>query len=168
LADARSPAYDQLGLSAALSTRFRIAARSDLRVALSAVWDEYHHSGGDEGRLVFGTTEKRRDLLGRAEVNLWLPAWKRLRPKLELRLTQRASTADTAPGFDYSYREWRAVAWLSWRFARDPWRPATAAVPGHVPLDWGLERDSGREDDRILDLLRRDEELRRGSSCGVR
>jgi len=168
LAAAESPAYDQLGVSAALSARFALGARSALRAALSAAWDDYLNSGGLPGQCAFGTTEKRRDLLGRVELQLWLPPWKNLRPGLELRGTARSSTADTTPGFDFSYEEWRAVAWLEWRFAADPWGPRTAHAADHVPLEWGLDRERGLDEDRILDLLRRDEELRRGSSCGLR
>jgi hypothetical protein len=168
LADAESPAYDQLGLSAALSARLPVAARSALWIDCSAVWDDYFNSGGPEGRLVFGTDEKRRDLLGRAALTLWAPPWGRLRPGVELRYTDRASTADTAPGFNFGFREWRAVAWLRFSFAADPWGPRTDAGPDHVPLEWGLADDAAMDEERILDLLRRDEELRRGSSCGLR
>jgi hypothetical protein len=84
-----------------------------------------------------------------------------------VRYTQRWSTADTTPGFDFSFREWRAVAWIRWTFTADPWAPKTEKDSAHVPLDWGLESDRGMGEDRILDLLRRDEELRRGSSCGL-
>ncbi len=168
LANAESPAYDQLGLSAAVSARVPVAAGSTLWLDGSAVWDDYFNSGGAEGRLVFGTEEKRRDLLGRAAATLWAGPWRRLRPGLELRYTRRASTADTAPGFDFSYSEWRAVAWLRFSFDADPWGPRTAAGPDHVPLEWGLAGDTGIDEERILDLLRRDEELRRGSSCGLK
>jgi tetratricopeptide (TPR) repeat protein len=166
LADAESPAYDQRGISAALSARVHVTYRTALQFALSTVWDDYFNSGGEEGRLVFGTEEKRRDLLGRATIILWAPPWKSLRPRVELRYSQRVSTADTTPGFDFSYTEWRIVAWLRWSFAADPWAPKNSDAD-HVPLEWGLERDTGMDEDRILDLLRRDEDLRRGSSCGI-
>jgi len=168
VADAESPAYDQLGITAALSARVSVAGRTALQLDLSAVWDDYFNSGGEEGWLVFGTEEKRRDLLGRVAAILWAPPWKNLRPRVELRYTQRASTADTTPGFDFSFSEWRIVAWLRWSFAADPWAPKTAQSDDHVPLEWGLKGDRGMDDDRILDLLRRDEELRRSSSCGLR
>ena len=167
LADAESPAYDQFGITAALSAHVPVSSKTFLQLALNAVWDNYLHSGGEEGLLVFGTEEKRRDLLGRAIVTLWTPPWKNLRPRFELRYTQRASTADTTPGFDFSFREWRIGAWLSWTFAADPWAPKTAPRDDHVPLEWGLESGRGMDEARILDLLRRDEELRRGSSCGL-
>lgn len=167
LANAKSPAYDQLGISVAASTTVPLGRRSSLRVALSAVWDDYPNSGGEEGQLVFGTEEKRRDLLGRLGLTLWAPAWRSLRPGLEVRYTRRGSTADDTPEFDFSYREWRAIAWLRWTFKADPWAPRTIGDGDHVPLDWGLESGAGMDQERILDLLRGDEELRRGSSCGI-
>jgi hypothetical protein len=118
--------------------------------------------------LVFGTEEKRRDLLGRAAVTLWIPPWRNLQPRCELWYTQRWSTADTTPGYDFSFSEWRIEAWLRWTFSAEPWAPKTARGRDHVPLEWGMEADTGLQEDRILDLLRRDEELRRGSSCGLK
>lgn len=168
VADAESPAYDQLGVTAALSARFPVTARTLLQVDLGGVWDDYFNSGGEEGRLVFGTEEKRRDLLGRLAAIFWAPPIKNLRPRVALRYTQRWSTADTTPGFDFSFNEWRIVAWLRWSFAADPWAPKIERSDDHVPLDWGLESNKGLDEHRILDLLRRDEELRRSSSCGLR
>jgi tetratricopeptide (TPR) repeat protein len=165
LADATSPAYDQVGISAAASSALPLARNTALWIALSAIWDDYPNSGGIEGLRVFGTTEKRRDLLGRVGVTLWTPGWRSLRPGVELRYTARNSTADETPGFDFSYREFRAVVWLRWTIAADPWAPKTIRDPDHVPLDWGLKEQEGLDQERIIDLLRRDEELRRGSSC---
>ncbi len=167
LADAESQAYDQIGLSGVASASFPLGRGAALRLAFSAVWDDYPHSGGEEGLEVFGTEEKRRDLLGRIGVVVSAPTRGGLRPSLELRYTQRDSTADEAPGFDFSFSEWRVLAWIRWTFATDPWGPRTVTEDEHVPLDWGLEQRGGIEEERILDLLRRDEELRRGSSCGV-
>ena len=167
IADTQSPAYDQIGLSAAASSTFPLGRRTSLRVGLAAIWDDYPHSGGEEGRHVFGTEEKRRDILGRIAITLWAPGWRSLRPGVELRYTSRDSTADKTPHFDFSYREWRATIWLRWTFAADPWAPRTVREPDHVPLEWGLEDDSVVDQERILDLLRRDEELRRGTSCVV-
>ncbi|HSN54732.1 MAG TPA: hypothetical protein VLT32_08665 [Candidatus Sulfomarinibacteraceae bacterium] len=164
-ADADSPAYDLVGVSAAASAAIPLGRGASLRLSLSAAWDDYLNSGGAEGLAVFGTTDTRRDLLGRVGATLWAPAWRGLRPGLELRASRRDSTADDRPGFDFSYSEWRAVLWLRVTFDADPWAPPTVAPPGHVPLEWGLAGDRGLDQERILDLLRRDEELRRGSSC---
>ncbi len=167
LADAESQAYDQVGLSAVASANVPLGGGAGLRFAVSGVWDDYPHSGGAEGRIVFGTEEKRRDLLGRFGATVSAPPQGNLLPSLELRYTRRDSTADETPGFDFSYSEWRVVAWLRWTFAAEPWGPRTDSDDDHVPLDWGIGHEGGVHEERVLDLLRRDEELRRGSSCGV-
>jgi hypothetical protein len=168
LADAESDAYDQFGLSAAASSTLLLGRRMSLRVALSVIWDDYFNSGGDEGLEVFGTEDRRRDLLGRIGLTLWGPRWRNLRPGLEVRATRRDSTADDRPRYDFSFSEWRAVVWLRWSFSAGDGAPKVGAPVGHVPLDWGIEGgDVGMEQERILDLLRRDEELRRGSSCSI-
>ncbi len=165
LADAESPAYDQLGVSAAVSAMIGLGRQTSLQIALSAAWDDYFNSGGAEGLLVFGTEDTRRDLLGRVGLTVWAPEWHGLRPGLELRGSRRDSTADDRPGFDFSYTEWRAVLWLRFNFAAGIGLPSAQAPLDHVPLDWGLGTGAGMEQERIMDLLRRDEELRRGSSC---
>ena len=167
LADAQSPAYDQIGLSAAASSTIPLGPRTTLRVGVAAIWDDYPNSGGEEGLHVFGTEEKRRDILGRIALTLWAPGWRSLRPGFELRYTRRDSTADEAPRYDFSYREWRATIWLRWTFSADPWAPQIVTDPDHVPLEWGLEEGGAANQEDILDLLRRDEELRRGSSCSI-
>lgn len=81
---------------------------------------------------------------------------------------EKDSTADDRPGYDFSFSEWRAVVWLRWRFSAGNGAPKVAVPAGHIPLDWGIDTgDGGMEQERILDLLRRDEELRRGSSCSI-
>ena len=167
VADASSQAYDEVGVSVAISSAIALGRGASLRVSLSAVWDDYVNSGGVEGLEVFGTTDTRRDLLGRIGTTLWAPSWRGLRPGLELRASRRDSTADDRPGFDFSYTEWRAVVWLRITFSADPGSPRPVVAPGHVPLEWGLAGERGMDQERILDLLRRDEELRRGSSCSL-
>lgn len=166
-ADATSPAYDQRGLSLAAAARLVLGGGFTAELAATGALDDFPHSGGAEGRLVFGTDEVRRDLLGRLTVGLWTPPWRGLQAGLEGRLARRDSTADDTPGLDFGYDETRFSLLLRWRLAADPARPALTAEADHVPLDWGLEARAGLERDRILDLLRRDEELRRSSSCAI-
>jgi hypothetical protein len=168
LADARSPAYDERGGSVALLSRVPLGRGLTARLALTGSFDDYYHSGGAEGLAAFGTKEPRRDLLGRVSLGVWLPPWRGLRAGLEWQLTRRDSTADSAPGFDFDFNEQRVAIRVRWAFAADPWAPRAVDVPDHVPLDWGLEGGEGLGEEHILDLLRQDEELRRGSSCVVR
>jgi len=168
LSNARSPAYDQRGGSVAVLGRFALGRGLAARLALTGSMDDYPHSGGAEGLAAFGTEERRRDLLGRLSLGVWAPPWRGLRAGLEWQFTHRNSTADNAPGFDFDYDEQRAMVRVRWVFAADPWAPRAVDVPDHVPLDWGLEDGEGPGEEHILDVLRQDEELRRGSSCVVR
>jgi hypothetical protein len=168
LADAKSPAYDQRGVSAVVVGRFPIGRGWSTRLALSGSLDDYPHSGGPEGLLVFGTTEKRRDLLGRISLGVWGPRWGVARAGVEWQYTRRDSTADDRPGYDFDYREHRAIVRLRIELAADPWAPHAVRPAGHVPLDWGLGADAGEQEERILELLRQDEDLQRGCGCAVR
>ncbi|MCU0290493.1 MAG: hypothetical protein MUF10_00670 [Thermoanaerobaculaceae bacterium] len=166
--NAHSPAYDLRGASVAAATRFSLGRGVTARVAVSVSWDDYPHSGGPEGEQVFGTTEQRRDLTGKITLGVWLPPWHGLRAGLEWQLARRDSTADDRQGFNFDYRESRPRVLVRWTFSADPWAPPTTRPPAdHVPLAWGLGPGEHGEDERIIDLLRQDEELRRGSSCGV-
>lgn len=165
LADARSPAYDQAGASLAAAGRLPLGRGWALRAAATLSWDDYFSSGGAEGLLVFGSTERRQDQLGRLTVGLLAPSWRGLRPGIEGQLARRDSTLSDLPTGGYDYTEWRLLAVVRWSFASDPWAPETVQVPGHVPLDWGLDRGQGAEAEQIIELLRQDEDLRRASSC---
>lgn len=166
-ADAFSPAYDQVGVSLAASARWSLGRGFATRVALAVTFDDYPRSGGAEGLAVFGSDVRRRDLLGRIRVTLDGPRWHGMTPAVEWQVSRRSSTLDDRPGADYSFRESRIAVVARWRFAPDPWSPPTVSPPGHVPLDWGAGSGDGERSESIIDLLRQDEELRRGSSCVV-
>ncbi|MFZ5787827.1 MAG: CDC27 family protein [Acidobacteriota bacterium] len=166
-ADASSPAYDVIGVSAAAAARVALGRGASLRLTGTVVWDDYPHSGGEEGAFAFGTDERRQDLLGKVSLGVWIPAWRGARLGLECQLARRDSTADDRPGFNLDYAETRARVLLRWSLSSDPWAPRTVSPPDHVPLPWGLGPGESGDDERIIDLLRQDEELRRGSSCGV-
>jgi hypothetical protein len=166
-ASAHSSAYDLFGVSVAAAVRFGLPGRVTARLRGTVSWDDYPNSGGPEGLLVFGTDEKRRDLTGKVALGLWLPVWRGLRAGLEGQLARRDSTADERPGFDFDYTEGQVRLLLRFGFGADPSAPRVVAPPGHVPLEWGLGPGEASEAERIIDLLRQDEELRRGSSCGI-
>lgn len=167
-ASARSPAYDLLGASLALAATVPLGRMASARLSGSFSWDDYPHSGGAEGLLVFGTKDRRRDLTGRVTLGLWLRLAHGLKAGVEGQVARRDSTADDLPGFDFDYTEARGRLLLRFELGADRSAPEAVRIPGHVPLEWGLGRDGDVGTERIIDLLRQDEELRRGSSCGVR
>jgi hypothetical protein len=166
-ADASSPAYDQHGASVVLATQVGLGKGFSSRLSGTVSWDDYPHSGGSEGMLVFGSTEPRQDLLGRLKLELTGPAWHGLRPVLSWQYSRRDSSIDEIPLGSFDFSESRVVLQLRWSFSGDPWAPATVSPPGHLPLDWGLDAVDGATSHPIIELLRQDEELHRGSSCQV-
>jgi tetratricopeptide (TPR) repeat protein len=164
---ARSKAWDVRGASLAAATRIALPFHLSARLSATASFDDYLHSGGTEGLAAFGTSDKRRDLTTKATLGLWFPPWHGQRVGLEGQLARRDSTADGRAGFDFDYSESRVLLLVRFGFRGDPWAPRAVHSSDHVPLEWGLARGDGSETERIIDLLRQDEELRRGSSCGI-
>lgn len=167
-ASARSPAYDLFGASLALAATVPLGGKASARLSGTLSWDDYPRSGGAEGLLAFGTTERRRDLTGRVTLGVWLRLASGLKAGVEGQLGRRNSTADDLPGLDFDDTEARGGILLRFELGADRSAPAAVPVPGHVPLEWGLGHGGDGGTERIIDLLRQDEELRRGSSCGVR
>lgn len=167
-ADATSPAYDQRGASLAVAGRWPLGRGYAARLAVTATYDDYPHSGGTEGLAVFGSNERRCDLLGRLRLTLSGPTWRGVAPGIEWEVSRRRSTLDDRPGADYSFREMRFAVVARWRLESQLWMPPTAAPEGHVPLHWGGDSGAGDTGESIIELLRQDEELRRSSSCVVR
>jgi hypothetical protein len=90
-----------------------------------------------------------------------------MRVGVEAEIARRDSTADARAGFDFDYTERRLLLLLRFSFGADPSAPRAVSAPGHVRLEWGLGSGDALETDRIIDLLRQDDDLRRGSSCGT-
>jgi hypothetical protein len=167
LFEAESRAYDQLGASVLALLRLDLGRRLWMRTSLSAAWDDYPHSGGADGEEVFGSNERREDLLGRVAVELWRDLG-RLSAGLRYQYTRRDSTIDAGSDNNFDYDEHRVMLTVRWHGERDPWAAEVVRPAGHVALDWGLgTRRGGAADERIQDLLRQDEDIRRVSGCSV-
>jgi tetratricopeptide (TPR) repeat protein len=164
---AHVPVYDQRAVSLAAALRVGLGPRLSGRLAVTGSREDYPSSGGPDGERYFGTTERRRDLVGKATLGLWFAAGRRWRVGADWLVARRDSTADRRPGFDFDYRESRVRLLLRLTFSASPFGPRAVRPPDHVPLEWGIEPGEGSETERIIDLLRQDEELRRGSSCGI-
>ena len=119
-------------------------------------YDAYLDSEG-----YFAADSPRHDWLLKGTVEAWSPAWHGLRVGLTYDLSNRFSTADT-----YAYTDHRPMLRLSYSIDWDPWAPSTAQVPqDHVRLPVTAGSQQSLEDERIQDILRREDAARRGSSC---
>jgi len=166
-AEAESPAYDQVGATALAVLRLDLGRRLWSRVSLTLSWDDYPDSGGSEGEEVFGSSERREDLLGKVALELWRD-FHAISLGLRYQYGRRDSTIDASVENNYDYDEHRALLTLRWQGELDPWAPAAVRDPGHVPLDWGLAAGPGAAAaERIQELLRQDEDIRRVCGCDV-
>lgn len=164
--DTDNEAYDLRGVLLVVASRLPLWRGATIQATASAGHTSYYHSGGVGGLLAHGTTEKRSDLLGRLTLAVWSPPRRGVRVGVGAELARQDSTADRVPGFDFDFTERRVTLRLRWQGEGLGLTARTVRPGGHVPLPWGLGGEDGL-DGRVLDLLRQDEELRRGSSCGV-
>jgi hypothetical protein len=135
------------------------------RLALSGAFDDFPRSGGADGLVAFGTTERRRDVAVRLSAGLWRPLHTHAAIGLTYELARRWSTADS-PGLRYyPYVEHRLLVALRVGDGGNPWRARSWEAPGRVALPWqDLEEWSVLRDDPVRQLLRREEDL--GADCG--
>ncbi len=124
------------------------------RLGVSGGFDRYPDSPAGVGG---------RDILLRPSVVLWSPPWHGMRAGVGYELGWRDSTSEVS----FSYTEHRTLLRLKYVLDAGPFGPAVAERASHVPLRWGISGPGGRglDEERIQDLLRRDEGTRRGSSC---
>ena len=134
--------------------RAAVGAGLGVRAQMSAGLDRYPGSPPGEGG---------RDVVLRPSLVLWGPPWRGMRAGIGYELGWRDSTSRVS----FSYTEHRTFLRLKYALDVNPWWPDVVEPPGHVPLRWGSSGvgASGLDEERIQDLLRRDEGTRRGSSC---
>ncbi len=148
--------YDLVGASALISAEATTHAQWSLRAALSAALDLYPHSAGYFDALA--PDADRRDFLVRMSWSAFAPPALGTRTGLTYDYSRRVSTA--AP---YEYDDHRVLLKLAWHFHMNPWAPHSAARGVLPVLDYHLS--TSEFDDRLQDLLRRDEATQRSSSC---
>jgi hypothetical protein len=163
---AAEKAYDLVGANGLLVGRMELSENFYLRLALTAGFDYYPRSGETPGMEAFGTTSKRFELLSRLSCGLWSTSLAGFRWGLTYDLSWRDSTADTEIS-DYDYIEHRILFTTRLTFDFNPQTPTVSRQKKHVAWDYGIERESKSaiEDERIQDLLRRDQ-LDRSGLCG--
>ena len=151
---ATNPAWNLFGGTLVGSVQWLPHGAWIARAVLTVAADTYPDSRG-----TFAATAVRTDLQVKPRIEGWTPAWHGVRAGLSYQWGRRFSTADR-----YDFDEHRVLGLLRWSFEADPWGPEGVRPAGHEPLDYGLE-GSGGLGERVQDLLRQDEEARRGSSC---
>jgi hypothetical protein len=162
---AERPVHDQVGGTLTVATDLPMRASLRARLALSGAFDDFPRSGGADGLVAFGTTERRRDVAVRLSAGLWRPLHAHAAIGLTYELARRWSTADS-PGLRYyPYVEHRLLVALRVGDGGNPWRARSREAPGRVALPWrDLEEWSVLRDDPVRQLLRREEDL--GADCG--
>jgi hypothetical protein len=160
--------HDQVGgtLSAAGELPLRASLRA--RLAVSGAYDDFPRSGGADGLVAFGTTERRRDVTVRLAAGLWRPIDARAALGLTYELARRWSTADDGVLRYYPYIDHRVLVSLRFGDGGNPWRPRSPEAPGRVALPY---RDLGGLsvlwDDPMRRLLRQQEDLAADCGCVV-
>jgi hypothetical protein len=135
------------------------------RLALSGAYDDFPRSGGVDGLVAFGTTDRRRDGTLRLSAGLWRPLGRHAALGLGYEYARRWSTADAVGIRYYPYTDHRLLLSLRAGLATNPWRAPARDVPGRVALPWrDLEEWSVLRDDPVRQMLRREEDL--GADCG--
>lgn len=157
--------YDLAGATGLAMARVPLWQGFFLRLGATLGVDWFYASGGDRGRMAYGTDEKRFDLLTKMSAGLWSPPWAGARAGLSYDFSWRRSTAGETD--DYSYLEHRLLLSARWVIDLNPWAPRTVTPEGHLPLRYagGARGGAALDEERVQDLLRQDEAARRGSSC---
>jgi len=160
--------HDQVG--GTLTAAGELALRSSLRarLAVSAAYDDFPRSGGPDGLIAFGTTERRRDATLRLSAGIWHPFHARAALGLAYELARRWSTADNGGLRYYPYVDHRLLVSLRVGDGGNPWRPRSPEAPDRVALPY---RDLGERsvlwDDQMRRLLRQEEDLAADCGCLV-
>jgi hypothetical protein len=147
--------WNRLGGLAAATGQVRLpgawAAKADASLAL----EDFPDSAG------VALPAGRRDWLLKGRLGLWSPAWAGVRLGLEYEPSHRRSSAEA-----YTFTDHRVGLHLRWVAGGDPWLPEGVGGEGREVLDYGVGGGAGGAlGERLQDLLRQDEESRRGSSC---
>ena len=157
--DAQNDAYDVVGATGLAHLSVAFPHGFELRESVSLSGDAYTDSWGF---FPGAPQEERQDVLFRTSAALWSPSTAGLKGGLEYGYTSRASTATP-----YSYHDHRLLLRMSWNYDSEQLGVSRISADGRVPLRHGLDpnADQPRSDERVRELMRQDEDVRRGSSC---
>jgi hypothetical protein len=160
--------HDQVGGTLTAAGELLLRASLRARLAVSGAYDGFPRSGGADGLVAFGATERRRDVTVRLSAGLWRPIDARAALGLTYELARRWSTADNGVLRYYPYIDHRVLVSLRFGDGGNPWRPRSPEAPGRVALPY---RDLGGLsvlwDDPMRRLLRQEEDLAADCGCVV-
>lgn len=162
-----NPAWDLYGATGMAQAVVQLPKDWQARSSASVGLDAYPRSGraehppfgffsGSEGR-------DRRDAIVRIAVSGWTPAVWGARLGAIYEYSHRWSTAS-----DYEFTDHRVLGQMSWFFDSDRMGASTIDSKGRQALHYGLGASAaGRfeEEQRLREMMRQDESVRRGSSC---
>ena len=151
---ASSSAYDLAGVTGLTHLIYQLPLDLQARAGLSLAADWYLHSEG------YFDDEARDDLNLQLNAAFWSPnLWDFFRAGLQFRWADRMSSIAR-----YDFQDTRIM--LALRFGGQQILTGPRAVGVDAPpLPWQLEDSKSNTTERIQDLLRRDEEVQRSSSC---
>jgi hypothetical protein len=155
---AEKPAYDVFGASGLLAISVSFGKGLQLKGLLAGGMDNYPESYG-----FFEPGDIRRDVTVRTEVEFSARLWKGLKMSVLYDFSDRVSTVSK-----YSFMDHRILLGLevSWDF--DFLKAKAGGESGHVPLGYGLEAGGNETVERIQDMLKENEYVGGGPSCGCR
>ncbi|MBN1655339.1 MAG: hypothetical protein JXA30_16350 [Deltaproteobacteria bacterium] len=155
--NAHTDKYDLIGGTLLISAEARLPERWSMRGGALVDFDSYPDSAGAFTSASSDT--HRRDTGIKLSISAFFPPlWDGAKAGLTYEYSQRFSTVAA-----YDYTDHRILAKWFWNLSFDPWLPRAYTPEGHVAIDYGLNAEETQE--RIQDLLRREESIQRGSSC---
>jgi hypothetical protein len=160
--------HDQVGGTLTAGGELPLRASLRARLALSGAYDGFPRSGGPDGLVAFGTTERRRDATVRLSAGIWHSLDARAAVGLAYEYARRWSTADNAELRYYPYVDHRLLVSLRLGDGGNPWRARSSEASGRVALPYrGLAEQSVLWDDQMRRLLRQEEDLAADCGCTV-
>ncbi|MFH0903202.1 MAG: hypothetical protein V2A73_21445 [Pseudomonadota bacterium] len=156
--DALRPAYDLWGGSALVAGEMRLARSLAARVSVLLGLDAYPEWSGSSPPA--GGAGDRRDLQLKVALGSYYLSARGVRLGAAYEMSHRNSSIA-----GYGFTDHRLLVKLTVPFSWEGRGPRQVAPPGHVALDYGIDGGEGVMEERVQELLRQDDSVRRGSSC---
>lgn len=156
--DARSDAFDSIGLTAVTQGRLTLPKDFEAGVTVSVSTDSFYRS---EGAYLLPETSTRRDLRWRGTATLYSPPFNQLRLVARYEWTSRVSSAAA-----YEFADHRILAALEWRIDSDQLGQRIHPTTGRATVNYGaLGHQGDSSSSQLRELMRQEETQRRSSTC---